>query len=230
MARVSAPSPANAAREDAILSLLPLVNKIAKFVSYKTRKELGDLLGDGYLGAIYAVDRFDSTRGAKLSTYAVPIIYGHIMKGITARDPWPEKVRQTLRRVDKAVAPLEALLGRPATEAEIEHFIPGYRNARKKAHMWSVASIDAIAEDGVDVARSDESPSSRMEAEDEARFLREQIAQLAPRQRDAINGHYFANKSFRQIAAEQHVTGQAVQQAHMRGIARLRKILAPAYQ
>ena len=230
MARVSTPLPANAAREDAILSLLPLVNKIAKFISYKTRKELGDLLGDGYIGAIFAVDHFDPTRGAKLSTYAVPIIYGNIMKGITTRDPWPEKVRQTLRRVDRALAPLESRLGRAATEAEIEALIPGYRNARRKAHMWSVASIDAIMDDGVDVARSDEVPSSRIEAEDEARYLREQIAQLAPRQRDAINGHYFDNKSFTQIADEQHVTSQAVQQAHTRGIARLRKIIAPAYQ
>ena len=230
MARVPHALPANAAREEAILSLLPLVNKIAKFLSYKTRKEVGDLLGDGYIGAILAVDRFDPTRGTKLSTYAVPVIYGQIMKGIDARDPWPERVRQTLRRVDRAIAPLEALLGRPATEAEIEKFIPGYRKARVKAHMWSVASIDAIAEDGVDVAHSDESPSSRIEAEDEGRYLREQIAQLAPRERDAINGHYFANKSFAQIAAEQHVSGQAVQQAHKRGVARLRKMVATAYQ
>lgn len=229
MARIPHAVPTNAAREEAILSLLPLVNKIAKFLSFKTRKELGDLLGDGYLGAIYAVDRFDPTRGTKLSTYAVPVIYGHIMRGINDRDPWPEKLAQTLRRADQAIVALDAHLGRPATEAEIEDVVPGYRKARAKARMWSMASIDATAQAGIDVARSDESPSANIEAQDEGRYLREQIAQLAPRMREAITGHYFEKKSLLQIAREQQVSGQAAQQAHTRAITRLREMIAPAY-
>ena len=124
MARISHAVPENAAREEAILSLLPLVNKLAKFLSYKMRKELGDLLGDGYIGAMYAVDHFDPNRGAKLSSYAVPVIYGYIMHGITDRDPWPEKLASTLRRADKAIVTLEAQLGRPAAESEIENAVP----------------------------------------------------------------------------------------------------------
>lgn len=230
MARIPHAVPTNAAREEAILSILPLVNKIAKFISYKTRTDLNDLLGDGYIGAIYAVDHFDPTRSAKLSTYAVPTIYGHIRHGITARSPWSEKVAKTLRRAQKAMTPIETALGRPATEVEIEQCLPGYRTARTKAHMWSVASLDAIAEDGIDAARSDESPSAHIEAQNESRYLREQIAQLAPRMREAITGHYFENKTMQQIAREQNVSGQAVQQAHARALVRLREMIAPAYQ
>ena len=224
MARVPLAVPANQEREDAILSLLPLVHKIAKFLSFKMRKELGDLLGDGYLGAIHAVDNYDAARGVKLTSYAVPVIYGTILKGTSARSTWPERAARVLRRADKATVSLDTALGRPATEAEIEEAVPGYRKARRKAYLWSIASIETILSDGHDVAY----PGRRIEAKDEARFLREAVAQLAPRQRDAIAGHYFEGKSLRQIGIEQHVTDQAVQQAHKRGLARLRQIVSSA--
>ena len=67
------------AREQLIHAHLPLVVRVAK-VYMPPCDEIMDLIQEGNIGLIYAVDKFDSTRGTKFSTYAFFWINKHIQR------------------------------------------------------------------------------------------------------------------------------------------------------
>src|SRR5690554_4403930 len=78
-----------------------------------------DLNSYGIFGLVDAVEKFEPDRGVKFETYAIARIRGAMFDGLREQDWVPRTVRQKARRLERAVADLEASLGRSATDAEI---------------------------------------------------------------------------------------------------------------
>src|SRR5689334_19564929 len=108
-------------RERLILTYAPLVKYVAGRLGsgLPAHVEEGDLVSYGLLGLMNAIERFDPTRDIKFETYAIARIKGSIIDELRALDWVPRSVRSRAREIERAIAELEAKLGRAPEDEEI---------------------------------------------------------------------------------------------------------------
>ena len=108
-------------RNRLVLQYAPLV----KYVAGRLRTRMpdsvdpDDLVSDGVLGLMDAIERFEPARGLSFQTFAVPRIRGAIIDGMRSMDFVPRSVRDKLRAVQRAQVLLEERLGRLPEDTEV---------------------------------------------------------------------------------------------------------------
>lgn len=217
-------------RDDRIRALLPLVRSIARRVHRMVPgQDLDDLVGDGNLGLIRAVDGFDETRAVPLEAYARPVILGAMLNGIRRLDPVSERVRRTVRRADEARFRIAAEEGRLPAESEMERRIAGYARARGEAHRGTALSLDAPLPLGEhETVEWHADPQRIVEQHAHRATVAAAVADLPARHRRVIALHYFGERALRSLARPLGISTQRVSQLHLAALKRLRSTLATA--
>jgi len=230
----------SAAREQLIQANLRLVVKLARaFEGWGLA--LLDLISEGNLGLMKAVDRFNPERGARLASYAVWWIKHRMQRAIvnqarTVR--MPAHAHEKLWRVRRAAHVLQDTLGREASDAELgaEIGLPEHKVASLRAAAQGPTSLDsAIDSDGRTVAEcvADESalnPASVLEAKTTASQLHDALARLKPRERWVLERRFDlkgeGNQTMEELGRELGVTREGVRLIQNRALKKLREHVA----
>jgi RNA polymerase sigma factor for flagellar operon FliA len=199
-------------RERHVRKLFPVVFKIAHRVARVCRvPDEDDLVGDGALGLVRALDTYDPRRGVTLDRYARHVILGAMLNGLRRKDPVSERARRRVREGDRLQAAREI----PLSERELEEALPGITRARAQVERGLPLSLDAPLPTGARI-RADwaNDPAQVYEGIARERVVRSALERLSPRQREIVEQHYFADTSLRTISETLAVTPQRVSQLH----------------
>jgi RNA polymerase sigma factor FliA len=210
-------------RNRLVLQYAPLVKYVAGRL--RTRMpdsvEQDDLVSDGVLGLMDAIERFEPARGLSFQTFAVPRIRGAIIDGMRSMDFVPRSVRDKLRLVHRAQVTLEERLGRVPEDTEVarEVGIPvqQLRDLSRQANS-NHANLD-------DFDLADELSSAadhKVEQGDTNASLMRVVDQLAERDQVIIALYYFEGLTLAEIGQVLGVTESRVSQVHRRATATLR--------
>jgi RNA polymerase sigma factor (sigma-70 family) len=218
-------------RERTIRRLLPLVQRIARRVARVVPgSEIDDLIGDGCVGMLRAVDAFDPSFGTPIEQYVRRVVLGSMLNGVRRLDPVSERVRRIVRLAEHERYAIAATTGELPSMAQFERKRPVLARARASAFRGSALSLDAPLPPGVAPPSGDGGvdPAQVVIAAAERGRVHAAIRALPARQRTVVVAHYFGDRPLRAISEEMRVSPQRASQLHLAAIARMRRNLAPA--
>lgn len=226
-------------QEELVVHYQGLVYSMAHKIVRKLRQgtEVEELISDGMVGLVKAIDTFEPERGFKFSTYATPVIRGSIYNGLRRLDWMPERTRLKARNLQKAMEKLSQLNGRRPTEEDLAEELDlsakeVYDLIANLSSMYLLSLDQPIGDEDGDASMGDLvedsafiSPSMEFEYREERQALKESLANLPERERVLLELHYFEGVTFEAIARSMGVSKQRISQIHLRAVRRLRENL-----
>ena len=229
-----------AARELMIKANLRLVVKIARGYE-KYGMPLLDLINEGNMGLMKAVERFDPGKGAKLSTYGAWWIKQAIKRALANQS---KTIRLPVHVVDKlfhmrhASVKLQEVLGREPTDEELGEELG--MSARKIAQFRTASmrptSLQApLGDDDASIIGdviedvTAEMPGDQLENRDDIMMMRESIRTLQPREREILSYRFGLDdgkeRILEEVGRKYGVTRERIRQIQNVALRKLRKQL-----
>jgi RNA polymerase primary sigma factor len=228
------------AREQMIKANLRLVVKIAH--DYENfGLPLLDLINEGNIGLMKAVERFDPAKGGKLSTYGSWWIKQSIKRALANQS---KTIRLPVHLVDKiskmrrTAMKLQEIFGREPTDEELagEMGMSTSRVAQMRTAAIRPASLDApIGDDDsnnfAEVVQDEnaDTPYEQLEEKTVTRMLREMVKTLDPREATILQYRFGldggSEKTLEEVGAKFGVTRERVRQIQNIALHKLRRMI-----
>lgn len=217
------------------LRYVGLVKSIALQVRgiYSSFAQVDDIINEGVLALVGAVDKFDPDKGIKFETYVSKRIRGAVIDLARRQDWVPRSVRRKARDIDHASSELFSELGRYPTDREMAERLGisegQYQEDLANSSMCNVLSLDALFEDREQNGGA-ELPDGGMDSRPEDSMLRQElletltkaIASLRENEQTVISLYYHKNLSMKEIAQVMEVSEPRISQLHSRAIQKLK--------
>jgi RNA polymerase primary sigma factor len=228
------------AREQMIKANLRLVVKIARdYENYGM--PLLDLINEGNIGLMKAVERFDPAKGAKFSTYGAWWIKQSIKRALANQSKTirlPVHVVDKVAHIRRAAMKLQEIFGREPTDEEIaeELGISRRRVTQYRAAAVTPTSLDASLgdedsnriSDVVEDERAD-TPYEQLEEKTNTNLVRAMLGKLDDREATILQLRFNLNgereETLEEIGKRFGVTRERIRQIQEMALTKLRKMI-----
>jgi RNA polymerase sigma factor for flagellar operon FliA len=226
-------------RDMLIIEHLPQVRIIARRIHERLPESVSidDLISNGTIGLIAAIDNFDSSQNVKLKTYAEHRIRGAILDGLRTLDWAPRQKRRMGKQIQAAIAQAQQRLGRAPSEEEIALqlgiSLDEYRGWLVDTEGLQVADLEVAGsgEDGFSLlkfaaADPSQQPSNLLERAELERVVASAIENMPKIERTVLSLYYFEELNLREIAGVMGLHLSRISQLKTQAILRLRTVIA----
>lgn len=226
-------------REQIVKKYIPLVKYIASRVIIGKTKyiEFEELVSYGMVGLMDAINKFDSSKGMKFSTYASIRIKGSMIDEIRKNSPISKGAMDKLNRYNESVEKLQKeLMREPNLEeiskelnlsinevAEIENYINYISIVSLEDMIFS--EDDDIQLMGTIEDKNSPSPERVFEDKEEIEYLAKAIKSLNEKDQMVLSLYYYEGLTLKEIGKVLEVSESRVCQLHSRAIVHLRNAM-----
>ena len=221
-------------REQLVQRFVPLVKRIAYHLMARLPPsvQFEDLVQNGMLGLLDAIDRYQEGFGAQFETYATQRIRGAMLDGLRENDWLPRNLRRELRRIETAINQLEHAHGRSPTERELAEALgmtlADYQKTLQDARGHQLVYFEDFVGEGDEdllerhLTDDNADPAEILAEQNVKSMLVKAIDQLPEREKLMMALYYEQDLNLREIGEVMGVTESRVCQLHTQAIARLR--------
>ena len=196
--------------------------------------EVDDIINEGVLVLMSAVDRFDPALDVKFDTYISKRIRGMIIDLARKQDWIPRNVRKRAKTIDNITSELYNEKGSMPDESEIADragiTVEQYRKYTKQRSVFNILSLDTLMEEtenaqsvqieSKDISVAPETVSLRDEMKE---MLKKAIDTLKPNEQIIISLYYVDELSMKDIAGVLNLSEPRISQIHSKALKKLRE-------
>lgn len=202
---------------------------------YSHLAHVDDIVSEGILTLVSAIDRYDPEKGVKFETFIAKRIRGMIIDVARKQDWLPRSLRKRTREIDEAVTQLYTELGRGPTDEEVAQYlgvtVERYHKEAAGVALGNILSLDAL----IDMREQDtgwfEMPARDAKEQPEAVFqdremqevLADGISKLRKNEQIVLSLYYEKNLHMKEIAQVMDISAPRVSQIHARAIEKLQE-------
>lgn len=223
-------------RNDLVVQYSNLVKMIALRMrgTYKNYAQLDDIVNQGIIALIDAVEKFDPTKGFKFETFASIKIKGAIIDYIRAQDWVPRRLRKMSGDLDSIHSKLYSELGRAPTNQELAGAMnistEQLDRVMEQTYNFNLLSYEEVVWQKM-AAMGDEPVSDSIEDSPERKLMENELrAQLGAaidslndRERTVISLYYYEKLKLKEIAEVLGVSESRVSQIHSASILKMKR-------
>ena len=221
-------------KDQLVQRFAPLVKRIAYHLMARlpSSVQVDDLVQNGMMGLLDAINRFEAGMGAQFETYAAQRVRGAMLDGLRENDWLPRSLRRDFRRIEVAISQLEQEHGRAPSEQKLADALgmalADYQKMLQDARGHQLISFEDLVEDGDEdflerhLTDHSSDPSKRLEDESLRRLLVDGIESLPEREKLMMALYSEQDLNLREIGEVMGVTESRVCQLHTQVVARLR--------
>ncbi len=197
--------------------------------------EYDDIFQVASLALIYAVERFDISRGYQFSSFATPTIVGEIKRHFRDKG-WaikvPRKTQELSLKINEARERLQAEMGAVPKIIDIANYLntseEEIMEAMEASQMFSIRSLDLIKENTEndsemsfsDILGDEDRSYTDIENYD---FVKEFLDRLSETEKQIILGRFFENKTQVVIAGELDLSQMTISRIEKKVILKLKE-------
>ncbi|MCI8285006.1 MAG: FliA/WhiG family RNA polymerase sigma factor [Firmicutes bacterium] len=232
----------NKMKQELVLRYSYLVKAIAMQMRgiYINFAEIDDIINEGIIALMGAIEKFDISKNVKLETYASLRIKGTIVDLVRKQDWIPRSVRKKAKEIDKAAMDLYEKNGVMPEDSEVAEYmkmsLDKYYKTVGAMNLYNVISLDSIVtefQDSFNVmplsgqSDTEGSPIESLQKKELNKVLIEAINDLSDREKLIISLYYRKELSMKEISNILEVSEPRVSQLHSSAIRKLRIALQP---